>query len=627
MMPDVSFGIAFIAGLLSFMSPCVLPLVPAYIGYMGGRMTHTLALQGAGKRPSDAMTTVQRANMLAHSLMFVAGFTVVFVSIGLATTALFSVLGSTAALMTDIISRLGGVIIILFGLHFMGALRWLFKRLRQYPILISTPITTVVIGGLLTALLLWGMIEPIAALPFIAAVWLWLVIGGGFQHAHSFWLDVLNRVETALYSDTRRDMSKTSANAGVGGSFFMGVVFSAGWTPCIGPIYGTILTVAANTGDVAYALPLLLAYSLGLGVPFVLAAVLMGQTQQALRKLQRHVHRIELVTGSLLVLIGIMVASGQMTRLTQVLNNDFADLSIRIEECGVGVFQERLTVAQVGDCLNGTLHTLVLRQSSTVTLSAEGQQQFVLPLEAGQRINIEISDYPTGFAPLVSIANAEGQQIAQAVTPSNPDGAVYLALADVNIPISGRYTVTVSGDEGRFRFRAVLSPQTAATLPTNPLPVATITEVAQQTDRVGAEVGNAAPSFSVITRDNEVVTLAGLRGKVVVVNFWGTWCAPCEREMPELQSLYERFQADGLVIIGLAVKDTPEAVDAFVVEHGLTFHIALDDALEITRSYGVIGQPTTLLIGKDGIIQHTFHSVITADVLTPLIEDALTLQG
>lgn len=627
MMPDVSFGIAFIAGLLSFMSPCVLPLVPAYVGYMGGRMTHTLALQGAGKRTPDAVTTVQRANMLAHSLMFVAGFTVVFVSIGLATTALFSVLGSTAALMTDIISRLGGVIIILFGLHFMGALRWLFKRLRQYSILISTPITTLAVGGLLTAILLWGLIEPIAALPFIAAVWLWLLLGGGFQHAQAFWLDAINRVETALYSDTRRDMSKTSSSAGIGGSFFMGVVFSAGWTPCIGPIYGTILTVAANTGDVAYAMPLLLAYSLGLGVPFVLAAVLMGQTQQVLRKLQRHVHRIELVTGSLLVLIGVMVASGQMTRLTQVLNNDFAELSIRIEECGIGVFQDRLAVAQVGDCLGGTLHTLVLRQSSTVTLSAEGQQQFVLPLEAGQRINIEISDYPLGFSPTVIVKNTDGQPIAEASTPSNDDGTVYVALADVDIPASGRYTVTVLGAEGRFRFRAVLSPQAAAAPAQNPLPVATLSDIANQTVRVGAEVGNAAPPFSIITRDNEAVTLAGLRGKVVLVNFWGTWCAPCEREMPELQHLYERFQADGLVIVGLAVKDTPEAVDAFVVEYGLTFLIALDDALEITRSYGVVGQPTTLLIGKDGIIQHAFYSVVTADVLIPLIEDALQLQS
>lgn len=627
MIPDVSIGIAFIAGLLSFMSPCVLPLVPAYIGYMGGRMTHTFALQGAGKHTPDAITTVQRANMLAHSLMFVSGFTVVFVSLGLATTALFSVLGSAAALMTDIISRLGGIVIILFGLHFMGLLRWLFKQLRQHPILIATPVTTVIVGGLLTVLLLWGMIEPIAALPFIAALWLWLIIGGGFQHAQAFWLDVINRIETALYSDTRRDMSRTSANAGMGGSFFMGVVFSAGWTPCIGPIYGTILTVAANTGDVTYAMPLLLAYSLGLGVPFVLAAVLMGQAQQALRKLQRHVHRIELVTGSLLVLIGILVASGQMTRLTQVLNNDFAELSIRIEECGVGVFQERLAVAQVSDCLNGTLHMLVLRQSSTVTLTSGGQQQFVLQLEAGQRINIEISDYPTGFTPSVSITNAEGQQIVQAVTPSNPDGSIYLALADVDILTSGRYTVTVSGDEGRFRFRAVPSSQTAAAPAQNPLPVATLSDIANQTVRVGAEVGNAAPPFSVTTRDNTVVTLAEQRGKVVLVNFWGTWCAPCEREMLELQRLYERFQTDGLVIIGLAVKDTPEAVDAFVLDHGITFHVALDDAFEITRSYGIIGQPTTLLIGKDGIIQRTFHSVITADILTPLIEDALQLQS
>lgn len=627
MIPDVSFGIAFIAGLLSFMSPCVLPLVPAYIGYMGGRMTHTLALQGASKGLPDAVTTIQRANMLAHSLMFVAGFTVVFVSIGLATTALFSILGSTAALMTDIISRVGGVIIILFGLHFMGVLRWLFAQLRQRPILIATPITTAIIGGLLTGLLLWGLIEPIAALPFIAALWLWLVLGGGFQQAHGFWSDVIDRIETVLYSDTRRDLSKASANAGIGGSFLMGVVFSAGWTPCIGPIYGTILTVAANTGDVAYAMPLLMAYSFGLGVPFVLAAVLLGQTQSVLRKLQRHVHRIEIVTGSLLVLIGVMVASGQMARLTQVLNNDFADLSIRIEECGIGVFQERLAAFQVGDCLNGTLHTLVLRQGSTVTLLEGSKQQFVLQLEAGQRINVEISDYPTGFSPTLIVTDRDGQRIAEATIPPDADGTVHTALSEVDIPSTGRYTITVSGAAGRFRFRTVLSPQTTSSISSDPLAVATLTELASQTVKVGAEVGNTAPAFTTLTRNNEVITLADLRGKVVLVNFWGTWCAPCEREMPELQALHERFHTDGLVVVGLAVRDTPEAVDAFITEHSLTFPIALDDSLSITRSYGVIGQPTTLLIGKNGIILHTFHSMVTADTLTPLIEDALQRQS
>jgi cytochrome c-type biogenesis protein len=621
---DVSFGIAFVAGLLSFMSPCVLPLVPAYISYMGGRMTHTLALQGAIKHVAEDVTSAQRANMLAHSLMFVAGFTLVFVTVGLATTALFGLLGSTAALMTDIISRIGGVIIILFGLHFTGALRWLFNQTRRYPILIATPITTAAVGAALTALLFWGLIEPIAALPFAAGLWLWLILGGGFHQSAAFWEDVITRIETLLYSDTRRDMTSISAHAGLSGSFLMGVVFSSGWTPCIGPIYGTILTVAANTGDVGFATPLLMAYSLGLGVPFVLAAVLMGQTQSVLRRLQQHVHRVELVTGSLLVLIGLLVASGQMTRLTQVLNNDFAEVSLRIEECGVGVFQGRLALSQVGDCLNGTLHMLTLRQSSTVTLQANSQQQFVLQFEAGRSIAVEISDYPQGFTPRVAVYNSSGQLVAEAKTPSNADGSVYAALEGVVMPTTDRYTIRVSEDTGRFRFRTVLSTAAPAS---QMLPPATLTDLAGQTVKVSAEIGSTAPNFTVTTRGGEQISLSSLKGKVVLVNFWGTWCAPCEREMPELQALHQQFHDEGLTVIGIAVRDTPEAVDAFAAAHGLTFDIALDDDLALTRSYNVVGQPTTLLIGRDGVIQQIFYSVISADVLTPLIQDALIQQS
>jgi hypothetical protein len=119
------------------------------------------------------------------------------------------------------------------------------------------------------------------------------------------------------------------------GSAMMGVIFSAGWTPCIGPIYGAILTLAAQGGDIATAGTLLLAYSLGLGIPFLFAAFLLDGAQGILRQLQRHLHKIELVSGAFLVLIGVLVASGRLQSLSQNFATQFADFSYNMEECVV----------------------------------------------------------------------------------------------------------------------------------------------------------------------------------------------------------------------------------------------------------------------------------------------------
>ena len=135
---QLSFSLALIAGLVSFLSPCVLPLVPAYIGYMGGRVTNTVAAQTAGGtavaiKPDSS----SRFSTMLHGLAFVAGFTFVFVAIGLLGTAFVNQIGrANINVITGIIGRAGGLLIIFFGLHFMGALPALFNRIlarRQAP--------------------------------------------------------------------------------------------------------------------------------------------------------------------------------------------------------------------------------------------------------------------------------------------------------------------------------------------------------------------------------------------------------------------------------------------------------------------------------------------------------------
>lgn len=359
---DITLGLAFLAGFISFISPCVLPLVPAYIGYMGGRVTNTVSLQlaaNSGSSVSAHRSATARFTTALHGVSFVAGFTFVFVTIGLLTTAFVREIGGqNVAMTTAIIGRFGGLLIIFFGLHVMGALRYFFNStinnkhyLRNYFI---TPL--VALAGV--AIILWGFtgtLSPgltktipttagdemvtqwptIIGLVTLAIYLLWLALSGAFNQPEAFWSNTISALQAGLYTDTRKQMNAQHGQ-GYASSAIMGIVFSAGWTPCIGPVYGAVLTLAANTGDVGRAAPLLAVYSLGLGVPFILTALLLDSAQGVLRKLQRHMHMIEIISGLFLILIGLLIVSGTLQNLSQYLAGEFADVSINLEKSVIG---------------------------------------------------------------------------------------------------------------------------------------------------------------------------------------------------------------------------------------------------------------------------------------------------
>jgi cytochrome c-type biogenesis protein len=356
---NLSLWLAFVVGLVSFVSPCVLPLVPAYIGYMGGKVTNTVSNQvvlSGGNQAALRVSASMRFNTAANGVAFVLGFTVVFVLIGILTTAFVQQVGGrNVNILTDVIARFGGVLIIFFGLHFMGVLPRLFNRLLGSSIhLLASPLITIVMALTVTALLLWGFTgtlipalytvipttlgdsvllnwSTVVALIGVGAMLLWLVLGGAFNQSQVFWSGLIARIQTLLYTDTRGDM-RPRTGQGYLGSAIMGVIFSAGWTPCIGPVYGAVLTLAAQTGDVGRAAPLLAAYSLGLGVPFVLTAILLDSAQGLLRRLQRNMRTIETISGIILIIIGISVATQSLQNLSQVLAGEYSDAAIAFEE-------------------------------------------------------------------------------------------------------------------------------------------------------------------------------------------------------------------------------------------------------------------------------------------------------
>ena len=231
------YPLAFGAGALSFLSPCVLPLVPGYISYMSG-------LSG-----QDAPAGERKHTTVVAMLCFVGGFTAVFVPLGVTASILGSFLDQNRVLFT----RVGGVFIILMGLVFMGVIKvpFLYREARFHP----TP------------------------------------------------------------------------GAGMTGSFVMGSAFAFGWSPCIGPILGASLTLAAGTNPAKGAL-LLLLYSLGLGIPFVLAGLGVTRATRVVSALRRHTRPLMLASGTLLIVMGVLFITDSLFRMSIWIQKTFDALGL-----------------------------------------------------------------------------------------------------------------------------------------------------------------------------------------------------------------------------------------------------------------------------------------------------------
>lgn len=215
--------VAFSAGLFSFLSPCVLPLFPSYLSFITGMSVDRL---------TSEVTPGDRTRVLLHSVAFILGFSVVFVSLG----ASFSAAGQFLLDYRDWIRVGGGLLIVVFGLYIAGVLRiGLFARTQQLQI--------------------------------------------------------------------------RSKPAGLLGSFLVGLTFAIGWTPCVGPILGSILTLASNDKTVGQGIILLLCYSAGLGVPFLLSSIALGGFLRFFKRYRPFIPTVERVAGLLLIVVGVLVVT------------------------------------------------------------------------------------------------------------------------------------------------------------------------------------------------------------------------------------------------------------------------------------------------------------------------------
>ena len=237
---QVSVSVAFLAGLASFLSPCVLPLVPIYLAQLVGQSVYQASDAPAAnveiERPA-------RLNTFLHALVFVAGFTIAFVSLGATASALGAFLKDHQFLLRQV----GGVLLVIIGLHLTG----IFK------------------------------------LPF------------------------LYRTKRFQYRPNR---------PGYPASFLIGLIFAIGWTPCVGLILGPILVLASNAGTLREGVLLLLVYSLGLGIPFLLLGLGLDRLSKLLKWLRPHTWKIEIATGVIMIVLGIMIYFNLLLTLNRFFN-------------------------------------------------------------------------------------------------------------------------------------------------------------------------------------------------------------------------------------------------------------------------------------------------------------------
>jgi len=394
---NITIGIAFVAGILSFLSPCVLPLVPGYISLMSGVSIDRLKEGGSGSKARSAV--------ILNSLAFNGGLSVIFLALG--TTA--GLVGASI-LSNPWVRIIGGLIIIAFGLQLIGLLK----------------------------------------------------IG-------------------ALYKDTRFFSDENPR--GPLGSFTLGIAFAAGWTPCIGPILGGIIGLAATSGGWRSGLILSAFYSAGLAVPFLLTGLGLNQFLSFYGKFRKHLHKVEVVSGVVLIIVGLLVMSGKSTLLA-----------------------------------SSTLATW--------------------------------------------LPNAEGWIKVKSAPPPPSTGA----------------------------------PAKVSVLPT--------------------------PQVQFQTLAGQPFTLGELKGNVVLLNFWATWCIPCREEIPILNAMQHELGGRGLKIVGATLDDSAASVQDYQKEVARFEYTILTGSGEAQTPL-----PTTYLIDREGRVRQRIVGARDRAgweaAVTPLLDEAI----
>ena len=431
----MQYLISFLEGIITFISPCLLPMLPIYISYFAG---------GGERTTKKTLTGVSG---------FVLGFTVVFVTMG----ALAGILGSFLKQYSLWVNLISGIIVILFGLNYMGVLKFSF-----------------------------------------------------FKGIH-------------------RNMNMQDMN--FGSAMVFGMVFSIGWTPCVGAFLGSALMLASQQGHVLEGMAMLLAYSLGLGVPFLVSAVFIDRMKTAFNWIKQHYEVINKISGGLLVLIGIAMATGYLGKFLNLMGSG---------------------ASPVGS----------IKTAAAVFL---------------------------GILLVIVIAIAVSRMKAKSSDPMRMIRLLATVLI-LGILVTGAYVLY-------DRLAPSLEMNNLAVAPGATAPAATEATEPTEPEKV------AAPDFTLYDIDDNQYKLSDFRGKPVILNFWASWCGPCQMEMPDFQEKYGEYGEDiHFLMVNMTdgVRETVEKASGFIAEKGFNFPVYYDVYEEAAMTYGVMSLPTTYFIDAEG---------------------------
>ncbi|HYL83807.1 MAG TPA: cytochrome c biogenesis protein CcdA [Candidatus Angelobacter sp.] len=516
-MTDVSLVAAFGAGLVSFLSPCVLPLVPGYISMLSGIGMEQLR-QGE----------VPRSGLFSSALAFVTGFSVVFISFGATASAVGSFLTEKKHLLVPI----AGALILLFGLHLLGLLIKLSVRMG------------IALGSLLVVL---GAISLLRHAPLV----------GEFGALQFFSLSLIGFLGPALARWLNRDVHLRSSvgQPGAWSGFLLGFAFAFGWTPCIGPILSAILIYAGSTKSVGRGVLLLAVYSAGLAIPFLLTALGISRFMVFYKNFRKYLHAVELFSGALLLFIGGLVFVNKLTWLASKL--DFLNTAVRwLEHALTTGSGGKIFWLVFGVILFASVVGVLVRNWETVS-AMQGKKTILM----------------VAVVLVLIVATALADRVTR--------------ISKTQVPASG-------GDTSDIK---------------------------------------PAPEVTFKSLDGSDVPLDRYKGQVVLVNFWATWCEPCQVEIPWLIEMQQKYSSKGFTILGVDVDDEDDKVvsgylskERFNVNGAklpMNYPVLRGNDAVADKFGGLLGYPTSFLISRDGKIVKKVQGLISYEEITNAIEGQL----
>ncbi len=477
---SISIITVFLQGLISFFSPCVLPLLPVYMGYLAG---------GTAVRDENGQIHYNRKKVLLNTIFFVIGVSFAFFLLGFGMSAIGRFFSGNQMIFT----RIGAVIVILFGLYQLG----IFGSNR----LLSSEVR----------------------LPF---------------------------------SMEKMTMSPITA-------VIMGFVLSFAWSPCVGPILSSVLIMAASTGTSSTGFLLIGVYTLGYIIPFLLVGLFTTGLIEFFSKHKSIVKYTVKIGGVLMIVMGILMFSGQLGNIS----NSLAAIS----------------------------------GGSSTTVSEDTYE------------------------------NSADSNDVSSIAGSDSSQTDYDTVADIESDSSdSQISATDNSENAQTENTSDITDESSAA---SDVSNSEATDESDASNTTASDNSNlvAAPDFSLVDQYGNVHNLSDYKGKVVFLNFWATWCPPCNSEMPDIQELYDKYSADPnseVAILSVAFPDygtetSVNGIKEFLDTNGYTYPVLMDENADLLLSYYITAYPTTFIINADGYVLGYIPGAMDKDTMENVIAQAL----